>query len=141
MKDTGKESRNRGTKSNPETDIVLKWLDMPELIRDSVEALRDKKVEEIRVYDLRNFTPYLDFVVLGTVYSAAQAHVAKEIITQALRKHDLKVYGVEGEEDSGWLLIDFWDIVVHLFRPETRQYYNLEALWADLPWWPGETID
>jgi ribosome-associated protein len=113
-------------------------MDIPAEVREGVDALRDKKVEELRVYDLRAFTPFCDFVVLGTVFSSAQARVAQQSIIDRLSSAGLKLWGVEGGEDSSWLLIDFWDVVVHLFRPETRRYYNLEALWADFPWWPGE---
>ncbi len=121
-----------------ESDSALKWERIPEMYRDAVETLRDKKVEDIRVYDLRGFTPFCDFVILGTAMSSAQASVARTSATGALKEHDLKLYGLEGEDDSNWMLIDFWDVVIHLFRPETRKYYNLEALWADLPWWPGD---
>ncbi len=117
---------------------ALDWESVPATVREGVEALRDKKVEDIRVYDLREFTPFCDYVILGTVFSSAQAKAARASITGAIEEQDLKLYGVEGDDESSWLLIDFWDIVVHLFRPDTRHYYNLEALWADLPWWPGE---
>lgn len=127
------------SRKEPETgSIYLAWERIPEDARMAVEALRDKKVESIRVYDLRSFTPFCDFVILGTVMSGAQARVAKEAVSKALMNEGLKLHGIEGEDDSGWMLIDFWDIIVHLFRPETRDYYNLEALWADFPWWPGE---
>ena len=116
----------------------LKWELIPLEVRQGIEALRDKKVEGLRIYDLRGFTPFCDFVILGTVLSSVQAKVAMQSIIGAFRESGLKVYGVEGQDDSTWLLIDFWDVVVHLFRPDTRKYYNLEALWADLPWWPGE---
>lgn len=117
---------------------LLDWNEMPEEIHAAIETLRDKKVEDLRVYDMRGFTPFCDFVILGTVLSSAQARVARNSIVQAMESSGIRLYGVEGEDDSNWLLIDFWDLVVHLFRPETRDYYNLEALWADLPWWPGE---
>jgi ribosome-associated protein len=116
----------------------IDWDLLPVEIQKGVEALKDKKVEDIRVYDLRSFTPFCDFVILGTVMSGAQAKVAKGSIIDALSESGLKLFGIEGEDDSRWMLVDFWDIVVHLFRPETRDYYNLEALWADFPWWPGE---
>jgi len=117
---------------------VLDWERLPVEIRKSVEALRDKKTDDIRVVDLRGFTPFCDFVILGTVYSSAQANVALKEITDVMKSEGLKLHGTEGDESSNWLLIDFWDVVIHLFRPETRKYYNLEALWADFPWWPGE---
>lgn len=116
----------------------LEWDSIPEEVRNGVEALKDKKVEEIRIYDLRSFTPFCDFVIIGTVMSGAQARVAKHGISEVLLNEGLRLHGVEGEDDSSWMLIDFWDVVIHLFRPETRDYYNLEALWADFPWWPGE---
>lgn len=116
----------------------LEWDRIPEEVRKGVEALKDKKVEEIRIYDLRSFTPFCDFVIIGTVMSGAQARVAKEGISDVFINEGWRLHGVEGEDDSSWMLIDFWDVVIHLFRPETRDYYNLEALWADFPWWPGE---
>ena len=116
----------------------LLWSDIPEEVQRIVEALREKKVEFIRVYDLRKFTPFCDFVVLGTVYSSAQVRVAQESCIRVMDEEGIRLWGIEGNEDSVWVLIDFWDTVVHLFRPEARRYYNLEALWADMPWWPGE---
>ncbi len=123
---------------NQTDNQAIQWSDIPPEVREVVEAMKDKKVEDIRVYDLRAFTPFLDFVVLGTVYSSAQAKVVQGSVSVAMAEAGMKLWGVEGDTDSGWMLIDFWDVVVHLFRPEIRRYYNLEALWADLPWWPGE---
>lgn len=128
----------KNEKVNEIINVYLDWDEMPEEVRSGVEALKDKQVENIRVYDLRSFTPFCDFVILGTVMSGAQASVAKSSVIHAIAGTGLKLYGIEGEDDSRWLLVDFWDIVIHLFRPETRDYYNLEALWADFPWWPGE---
>lgn len=129
-------SKTRKTKQRD--DLTLLWENLPEEVKAAVNALRDKKVEEIRVYDLREFTPFVDFVVLGTVFSSAQTRVAHTSVVAAVEELGLKLWGIEGDDDSGWVLVDFWDIVVHLFKPELRTYYNLEALWADFPWWPGE---
>jgi len=133
--------RQRARKPNHKEEQALLWSDLPEEVRRCVETLRDRKVEEIRAYDMRRFTPFCDFVILGTVFASTQAIVAQETTVRAMEELGFKLWGVEGGEDSGWLLIDFWDVVIHLFRPETRRYYNLEALWADLPWWPGESAD
>jgi ribosome-associated protein len=133
-----KNPAKKAGKTHGELQPVLEWKDIPGSVVDCIEALKDRKVEDIRVYDLRGFTPFCDFVILGTAMSPAQARVARAGVTEAMKNQDIKLYGVEGDDDSNWLLIDFWDVVIHLFRPETRKYYNLEALWADLPWWPGE---
>jgi ribosome-associated protein len=137
MRKTTREGTKTGESNQAEVQGLL-WEEIPAEVRNGVESLRDKKVEEIRVYDLREFTPFCDFVVLGTVYSPAQARVAQNSIVRSMDEDGYRVWGIEGGEESGWLLIDFWDVVIHLFRPETRRYYNLEALWADMPWWPGE---
>lgn len=117
---------------------ALDWDRLPPYVRQGIEALKDKHIEGLRVYDLRGFTPFCDFVIIGTAMSPAQSIVARQTVINAFAENGLKVYGIEGDENSNWLLIDFWDVVVHIFRPDTRKYYNLEALWADLPWWPGE---
>ena len=131
-------ARKEACKANLNDELTIQWVDLPEEVRGGVEALREKKVENIKVYDLRTFTPFFDYVLIGTVFSAAQGKVAIESVVDSMERAGYKLWGVEGGEDSGWVLIDFWDVVVHLFRPEVRRYYNLEALWADLPSWSGE---
>ena len=138
MIDTVKEA---GNELNRGEQHALLWDDLPMEVRAGLSALQDKKVEDLRVYDLREFTPFCDFVVIGTAFSSVQAGVVREELKKSLTSEGLRLYGIEGEDDSGWLLIDFWDIIVHIFKPETRRYYNLEALWADFPWWPGEDSD
>ena len=127
------------SKANLTSELTLEWVDLPEEVQQGVEALNEKKVENIKVYDLRTFTPFFDFVLIGTVLSLAQSKAAIESVVDSMERAGYKLWGVEGGEESGWILIDFWDVVVHLFRPEVRRYYNLEALWADLPSWPDES--
>ncbi|HDS30612.1 MAG TPA: ribosome silencing factor [Firmicutes bacterium] len=137
MRKMAKEAKNK-KELNTDDELVLQWDEIPPEVRAGVDALQDKKVEGLRVYDLRSFTPFCDFVILCTVMSPAQAKVAKESFIMSMEAEGCRLWGIEGGEDSGWMLVDFWDAVVHIFKPETRRYYNLEALWADLPWWPGE---
>jgi ribosome-associated protein len=134
-------ARKGALKVKHSAEQILSWAELPDEVKLSVEALREKKVEYITVHDLRSFTPFCDIVILGTVHSSAQAKVAMDSVSKAMKEAGFKLWGVEGSEDSSWLLIDFWDVVVHLFRPESRGYYNLEALWADLPVWSDEESD
>lgn len=127
--------------SNQDSDQELLWSDMPVEVQHAVDVLKEKKVENIRVFDLKSFTPFFDYVLIGTVYSSAQAKVAQESLIDAMKEINVKLWSIEGEDDSNWLLVDFWDIVIHLFRPESREYYNLEALWRDFPSWSSDEVD
>ncbi len=86
---------------------------------------------DITIIDLRELTPVFDYFVLATGSSRRQLHAIAEEIDQVLR-HEFgdKRLGREGYEESRWILLDFGDVVVHLFDEETRQYYDLENLWA-----------
>jgi ribosome-associated protein len=86
---------------------------------------------DIAVIDLRELTPVFDYFVLATGSSRRQLHAIAEEIDQVLRKEfGDKRLGREGYEESRWILLDFGDVVVHLFDEETREYYDLEHLWA-----------
>jgi ribosome-associated protein len=116
--------------------IVSPRLDPEELspvVVAAIDAILEKKGEEVMVFDMRGFTPFVEFQVIASATSAVQAKVLLDSIVEAVERCGVKAR-VEGEPASGWVLIDFWDLVVHIFRPELRRYYNLEALWADLPW-------
>lgn len=106
--------------------------ELPELVKKAIDAIKEKKGREIVVFDMREFTPFVDYHVITSADSAVQAGALLDTIVQYGRKLK-KARGVEGDPDSGWVLVDFWDVVVHIFRPELRSYYNLEGLWADLP--------
>lgn len=107
--------------------------DFPPLVKAAVDAIIAKKGNEIAVFDMRRFTPFVDFHIITSADSAVQAKVMVEAVVDEIRKLGSKPRNIEGDPGSGWVLIDFWDIVVHIFRPELRRYYNLEGLWADLP--------
>ena len=108
--------------------------EFPAMVRAAVEAILEKKGEEIVVFDMRGFTPFMDFTILANAGSAIQAKVLMDAVIEGVRKSGSRARSVEGDPASGWVLIDFWDLVVHIFRPELRHYYNLDGLWADLPY-------
>ena len=107
--------------------------DLPDFVSAAVNAIVGKKGEEIVIFDMRGFTPFVDFNLLADAGSPIQAKVLMDAVIGAAKENGLKLKGVEGDPESGWVLVDFWDLVVHIFRPELRRYYNLEGLWGDLP--------
>jgi ribosome-associated protein len=93
----------------------------------------DQKARDIVVLDMRGITRLYDFFVLINGTSRRHIHTITEEIDAAMRAHgDLRL-GVEGYEASTWVVQDYGDVVVHVFDPDTRQYYALEDLWADAP--------
>ena len=106
-------------------------MDGLEVARTIVNALEEKKGEDILLMDLQGVTPFTDYFVICT---GTSNRMLKALIRAALDdvrdKHDLKTK-VEGTELDGWILADFGDVVLHLFSPLQRGYYNLEQLWSD----------
>ncbi|MCC6421555.1 MAG: ribosome silencing factor [Gemmataceae bacterium] len=93
----------------------------------------DNKARDVLVLDMRGITPLYDFVVLATGASRRQIHTITEEIDAALRGLGDTRTSIDGYEASNWVAQDYGDLVVHLFDPETRNYYSLEELWADAP--------
>jgi ribosome-associated protein len=85
------------------------------------------------VLDMRGITPLYDFFVIATGTSRRQIHTLAEEIDAALRAAGDRRLAIEGYESSKWVAQDYGDIVMHLFDAATREYYNLEDLWADAP--------
>lgn len=86
---------------------------------------------DIVILDLRELTPVFDYFILVTGSSRRQLHAISEEIDRVLEKeYGDKRLGIEGYAESRWILLDFGDVVVHLFDEETRGYYDLEHLWA-----------
>lgn len=83
--------------------------------------------------DLRKITPLADFFVLATGTSRRQIHTIAEEIDRAMNEQGEQKLGIEGYRESRWVLLDYGDIVVHIFDDEARRYYDLENLWGDAP--------
>ena len=96
-------------------DLILKTLD-------------DGKAEDVVTIDLAGKTTIADYMVIATGRSARQIGALTEHLEQALSGH-IKI-AIEGKAQGDWVLIDASDVIVHLFRPEIREYYNLEKMWG-----------
>jgi len=107
----------------------LEGLELAHLLVDTV---LDKKGDDIVLLDIRDEAVFTDYFLICNGDNDRQLRtMADSIAEDAKKKADLVAWGREGEPASGWLLLDFGDLVVHLFSPEKRNYYKLEELWAD----------
>ncbi len=97
----------------------------------AARTAENNRGRDVVVLDLRNLTTMCDYFVLATGTSRRQLHSISEEIDDVLKRdfHDKRM-GIEGYAESRWILLDYGDIVVHLFDAETRDYYALEQLWA-----------
>ena len=95
------------------------------------QLMIDKKATSIDIIDVRKITSLTDFFVVCTSESEPQSKAIHNHIKDELTKIGLKPWHSEGFENLKWVLLDYVDIVVHVFSKETREYYEFERLWAD----------
>jgi ribosome-associated protein len=93
----------------------------------------DNKGRDILILDMRGITSLYDYFVLITGASRRQIHTIAEEVDAALTQAGDRRLSIEGYESSKWVVQDYGDMVVHVFDPNTREYYSLEELWADAP--------
>ena len=99
-----------------------------------VEAASEKKAEDIIAIDVADLLVVTDYFVICTGRSDRQVRTIADEIEDVLRDRvGIKSIGREGDEDGRWVLVDFVDVVVHIFQPEDREFYRLEKLWSDAP--------
>ncbi|MBL7065425.1 MAG: ribosome silencing factor [Anaerolineae bacterium] len=92
----------------------------------------DKKGEDVLLLDIRDISILTDYFVIGSTTSERQAKAITESIKQEIkRRFDVRPLHIDGEPDTGWVLMDYGSVVVHLFAPEIRAFYNLEGLWQN----------
>ena len=103
----------------------------PDAIQEAVRAALAKKAERVVILDLRKSQAFTDFFVVCTGQSGRQVKAIVDSIEEGLRKNlSQKPLSIEGYGDSEWVLLDYFDFVVHVFTPETREFYALERLWG-----------
>jgi ribosome-associated protein len=98
----------------------------------AADAAADKLAHDIVVLDVAEIISIVDCFVIVSASNDRQARTIVDRVEEALHEHDgSKPLGVEGVEDASWSLLDYGDVVVHVFLDETRSYYDLDRLWAD----------
>lgn len=106
------------------------------------EYASDKKAEDIVVIDLRGVSSFTDFFVIcsGTSEPHLKA-IAGEVRERLQTEHGLRPHAVDGYPLSQWIVVDYYDVLVHIFHGEKRAYYSLEDLWGDAPRLPLPALD
>jgi len=100
------------------------------LLEVVVDALADMKGVNIRVIDVRGLTSITDRMVIVSGTSSRHIRALAENVVLKAKQCNFAVLGVEGEDATGWILVDLADVVVHVMMPETREFYALEKLWS-----------
>jgi ribosome-associated protein len=103
-----------------------------ESLRHAIQdILVDAKGKEIRVLDVRQVTDITDYMIIVNGTSTRHVSAMTDKVIEGMRERGQRPLGVEGQDLGEWGLVDFGDVIVHLMRPQTRAFYNLEKLWGD----------
>lgn len=102
-----------------------------EIVKTAVEALRDKKAEDITVIDITGVSSIADYFIIANGNNQNQLTAMQDAVDEALYKVGLHAKQIEGNNKSTWILMDYEDIIVHLFSKEDRLFYDLERIWRD----------
>ncbi len=109
--------------------LALEALELANLLVDSIS---DKKASDILILDMREHSVLTDYFLLCSAGSDRQIRaVADAVREDAKNEADMVAMGQEGSAEAGWVLVDFGDLIVHIFSEEMRRYYNLEELWKE----------
>jgi ribosome-associated protein len=114
-------------------DIRTETQSLPQTVELIVEAALDKKASRPVLLDLRGLTDIADFFFICSADADPHALAISGAVDVALKPVNRDPWHIEGKESRSWILIDFVDVVVHIFRNDARDYYALEEVWADAP--------
>jgi len=113
--------------------MKLKKSSSRELVKLSCQALDEKKAEDLRVLDVSEQSSITDYLVIATGSSEPHLRALRIELEKVLDKANAHIVGMEAAQESGWVVIDVFDVMIHLFLPEPRKHYALENLWKDAP--------
>lgn len=110
-------------------EVVLDTVDLARLV---VDLIADRKGEDIVLLDLRHVSVIADYFVIGSANSDRQINAIVDHIREEVKKRQtLYPLQIEGRGENGWVLMDYGSVIVHVFSPTLRKYYDLEGLWRD----------
>ena len=106
----------------------------PDALRDLVvETLEAYKATDIVALKVTNYTVITDYMVIASGTSNRHVNALTDNLLKEAKARKLEIHGVEGQQTAEWVLLDLGDVLVHVMQQETRQFYDLERLWGDVP--------
>ncbi len=110
--------------------------DTTQLMKTAYEAMDEKKAYDIRVIDISKVSILADYFMIASGSNPNQIHAIADLVEEKLAKEGVHARAVEGYQNANWILMDYQDIVIHIFDQESREFYNLERIWSD-----GEVVE
>ncbi len=106
-------------------------MDTKELAKIIYDALDDKKASDIQIIDIHEISVIADYFIVASAGNINQLNAMQDAVDEKMYKNGHHALHIEGNRDSTWILMDYEDIIVHLFSEEDRLFYNLERIWKD----------
>ena len=110
----------------------MKKIEINQLKNEIENILNDNKAIEIKSINLKDKTSIADFMIIASGNSSRHIQALSEILLDELKKKGINNCRLEGRDSNDWKLIDAIDIIIHIFHPEKRKFYNLEKMWSEL---------
>ncbi|MCI8991372.1 MAG: ribosome silencing factor [Eubacterium sp.] len=110
-------------------------VDVKGMVKAAYQALDGKKAEDIRIIDIQGVTVIADYFIIANGSNQNQLEAMKDAVDEALYRLGYQLKQLEGNRSSSWILMDYGDVIVHLFSKEDRLFYDLEKIWMD-----GKTV-
>lgn len=109
----------------------MEQLSSKEMTRIAVKALEDKKGQDIRIIDIQNVSVLADYFIISSGSNSNQVQAMVDNVEEELHKAGFELKQREGQASASWVLLDFGDIIVHVFDKQNRLFYDLERIWKD----------
>ncbi|UCC82476.1 MAG: ribosome silencing factor [Gemmatimonadota bacterium] len=122
--------------SRPESKVSgagLRPADLPTDVRRALGLCQERNARELMILDLRGLSDATDFFIITSGDSEVHVRAIADHLVDGMSRGGVRHSGVEGERAARWVLIDYIDLVVHVFHPVVREFYQLERLWGDAP--------
>lgn len=102
-----------------------------EIVKLAVAALEDKKAEDVTVIDIQGISTIADYFIIANASNQNQLGAMQDAVDEALYKAGIHAKHIEGNNHSTWILMDYQDVIIHLFSKDDRLFYDLERIWRD----------
>ena len=100
----------------------------PKIVNRIVKAIEDKKGEDIKVYNVKNKTPLFDYVIICSSKNEKNMSAISNSVEEELYKNNFQIKNIEGRDSKDWLILDCYDVIVHIMNSEYRHYVDLDQL-------------